>query len=79
MDTTGLQLTGTEKYYYFWVMKIKAVINFILVLVGILAIFGGENFIQREYAQSVGFVLLMLGLYRISSSWKRSDNDDEDQ
>lgn len=79
MDKAGLQLTGTEKYYYFWVMKIKPGIYFILVLMGILAIVGGEKFMGREYAQSIGFILLMLGLYKISTSWGRPDKEDEDQ
>ncbi|MGB5238668.1 MAG: hypothetical protein WBN59_13635 [Flavobacteriaceae bacterium] len=60
-------------------MKIKAGINFILVLAGILAIFGGEKFIQREYAQSIGIILLMLGLYRISRSWSSQDKEEKDQ
>jgi len=79
MDTAGLQHTVTEKYYYFWVMKIKAWIYFMLVLLGIAAIAGGEMLLRREYAQGIGFILLMLGLYKISRLWTPPDNGDEDQ
>ncbi len=50
-----------------------------LILVGITAIMGGEKLLRREYAQSIGFILLMLGLYKISSLWIRPDKDDKDQ
>ncbi len=69
-------LTDTEKYYYFWVMKTKGWINLLLVVIGITIMIWGEHFILREYALSVGFILLMLGLYRISKSWRAEDPND---
>ncbi|MEN8788928.1 MAG: hypothetical protein ABF293_05900 [Flavobacteriaceae bacterium] len=60
-------------------MKIKAWIYFILVLAGIAAIVGGEKILRKEYAQSIGIILLMFGLYKISRSWTHPKNKDEDQ
>ena len=38
----------------------------------------GEKFILKEYALSIGFILLMFGLYKISRSWQKSDPTNEE-
>jgi hypothetical protein len=59
-------------------MKIKAGIYFVLALAGIAAIVGGEKILRKEYAQSIGIVLLMYSLYKISRSWSGPGNKDEE-
>ena len=51
-------------------MKIKAWIYFICIIAGIIMISTAGNVIPREYAYSVGIILLMFGLYKVSVSWK---------
>ena len=68
---------STEKYYYFWVMKIKAWIYFILIISGILILSTGKQFMPEEYALSLGFILLMFGLYKVSVSWNQGTKNEE--
>ena len=59
-------------------MKIKAWIYFILIITGIIILSTGKQFMPEEYALSLGFILLMFGLYKVSVSWNRR-TEDEDQ
>ena len=58
-------------------MKIKGAIYFAIAVAGAIFLGFGENFMPRAYALSVGIVLLMFGLYKISSSWQRGDSNDQ--
>lgn len=53
-------------------MKIKGWIYFLSAILGIGFILSADAFIKKEYALSIGFILLMYGLYKISTSWKRN-------
>ena len=71
-----LSRTDTEKYYYFWVMKIKGGIYFVLIIAGLITMFFGDQMMRKEYALAIGIVLLMFGLYKVSRSWQRDQSDD---
>ena len=58
-------------------MKIKAWIYFVLVITGVIILSTGEQFMPEEYALSLGFILLMFGLYKVSVSWNRGKEDEE--
>ena len=61
-------------------MKIKGWIYFALLIAGIVLIAFGEQWMQKEYALILGFILLMFAIYNISVSWKRpSDFEEEDE
>ena len=60
-------------------MKIKAWIYFLLLIGGVLFIAVGEQWMQKEYALILGFVLLMFALYKISVSWKRGSDVEENE
>lgn len=45
-------------------MKTKRIIYFTLLIVGALIMGFGDNFIKKEYALSIGIVLLMFGIYK---------------
>ena len=68
----------TEKYYYFWVMKIKAWIYFICIIAGIIMISTAGQVIPMEYAYSFGIILLMYGLYKVSVSWKPKNTEGDE-
>lgn len=57
-------------------MKIKGGIYFILALAGVVVLVFGTDLMPREYALSIGIVLLMFGLYKISTSWQKDDSDE---
>lgn len=56
-------------------MKTKRTIYFVLIIAGALLMAIGDRFIRKEYAMSVGIVLLMFGIYKSSVSWGIRDND----
>lgn len=57
-------------------MKINGLINLFLVLSGALVMALGERWMEKEYALSVGIVLLMVGIYRASrGSGKLPENN----
>jgi hypothetical protein len=58
-------------------MKIKAGIYFLLIIAGVTALVAGEKFVQKEYAMSIGFILLMLGLYKTSRLMRPPEDEDE--
>ncbi|MEM7381690.1 MAG: hypothetical protein AAF361_10905 [Bacteroidota bacterium] len=56
-------------------MKTKQTIYFLLIIVGAVIMATGNRWMQKEYALSLGIVLLMFGIYKSSQSWGRSGND----
>lgn len=54
-------------------MKIKAFIYFLLMCLGVFCIVWGQNWMEQELAQSIGFVLLILGVYLTSRSYSGND------
>ncbi|WP_158975970.1 hypothetical protein [Cellulophaga sp. L1A9] len=59
-------------------MKIKQIIYFILILSGALIMGYGGLFVAKEYALAGGIILLMLGVYKASTSWKKSEPESKD-
>ena len=59
-------------------MKIKAWIYFICIIAGIIMISTAGNVIPKEYAYSVGIILLMFGLYMVSVSWKPKKMEEDE-
>ncbi len=59
-------------------MKTKGGIYFIPIILGIVIMTFGEKYILREYALSLGFILLMFGLYKVSRSWRKNDSAEEE-
>ncbi|NJB72359.1 type IV secretory pathway VirB2 component (pilin) [Saonia flava] len=58
-------------------MKTKRAIYFILIVLGAITIGFGKAFVQKEYAFSVGIVLLMFGIYKSSQAWSIINSDNE--
>ncbi|TDQ29294.1 hypothetical protein [Zeaxanthinibacter enoshimensis] len=50
-------------------MKIKGIINFLLIAAGACLLASGNSLLKNEYAMSIGIILLMLGIYRASRGW----------
>ena len=77
-ETAWLGVLVSEKYYYFYGMKIKPLIYFLLIVTGGLLVgFGGQIMLQ-EYAMIIGIVLIMFGIYKTSVSWTKSEPNKED-
>ncbi|MGY8913996.1 MAG: hypothetical protein ACKVJF_02795 [Flavobacteriales bacterium] len=55
-------------------MKTKRIIYFLLIITGAFIMGAGENYMEKEYALSIGIVLLMFGIYKSTQIW--SDNND---
>lgn len=47
-----------------------------LILAGALIAGMGDHIMQREYALSIGIVLLMFGLYKTTQLWSIDQNGD---
>ena len=60
-------------------MKTNDTINLILLVAGVLFVAFGEDYMLKEYALSLGFVLIMLAVYRFSRSWRSGDTDEEEE
>lgn len=58
-------------------MKTKPLIYFLLAIVGVIIMGFGDNFIQKEYALSIGMVFLMLGIYKSSQTWSGQNTEEE--
>ncbi|ADV49895.1 hypothetical protein I2486_12785 [Cellulophaga sp. E16_2] len=54
-------------------MKIKQIIYFVLILSGALLMGYGGLYVAKEYALAGGIVVLMFGVYKASTSWKKSE------
>ena len=60
-------------------MKTKRTIYFLLLLSGAIIMASGDFLMQQEYAMALGIVLLMYGIYKISSSWMPVAGDADDK
>ena len=67
-----------EKYYYFWAMKTKRPINYVLIIAGAGCLFLSASFPFKEIGLAVGFALLMAGLYGLSRNGGTTKTEDED-
>jgi hypothetical protein len=47
-----------------------------MIVTGAILMGTGENWMRREYALSIGIVLLMLGIYKSSRAWNRTKTGD---
>ncbi|MEX0289868.1 MAG: hypothetical protein AB3N14_12230 [Flavobacteriaceae bacterium] len=54
-------------------MKTKRGIYFLLIILGALIMGVGENWMRKEYALSIGIILLMFGIYKTSQSWTENN------
>ena len=68
-----------ENYYYFYGMKIKPLIYFLLIISGGLLIAYGGQIVLKEYAMIIGIVMIMFGIYKTSVSWTKNETNKEDQ
>lgn len=56
-------------------MKIKQIIYFFIIVAGATLMAFQNSFATKEYALIIGIILLMFGLYKMSTSWeKKNDN-----
>ena len=69
----------TEKYYYFYGMKIKPLIYLLLIITGGMLIGFGDQILLKEYAMIIGIVLIMFGIYKTSASYASSEKKNEDR
>ncbi len=70
---------GTEKYYYFYGMKIKPFIYLLAIIAGALLMGMGERLMRQEYAMCLGIILIMFGIYKTSVSWGNEDKETEEK
>jgi hypothetical protein len=54
-------------------MKTIHTFYFLLILTGALLMATGDRLMRREYAFSLGLVILMFGVYKTSKSWKQRE------
>tara|TARA_R110000868_G_scaffold331576_1_gene592539 strand:+ start:113 stop:301 length:189 start_codon:yes stop_codon:yes gene_type:complete len=59
-------------------MKIKQIIYFFLIVAGALVISFQNLFETKEYALIIGIILLMFGIYKMSTSWKENNDFTKD-
>ena len=57
-------------------MKIKPAIYLLLMALGILFLVWGSNWMDGNIAQSIGFVLLILGVYLTSRTYRTPGEGD---
>ncbi len=58
-------------------MKIIHAIYFIMLLTGFCALAFGDTFMPEEIAWSIGFILMMFAVYKISGSWGSGQKEEE--
>lgn len=56
-------------------MKNKQFIYFLLLISGALLMAFGERYITKEYALALGIIILMFGVYKLSTSWKNTTEE----
>ncbi|MCW5515879.1 hypothetical protein [Muriicola sp. Z0-33] len=54
-------------------MKTKRSIYFLLIVIGAAIMGIGDYWITKEYALSIGIVLLMFGIYKTSQLWNKEE------
>ena len=62
-------------------MKSKRIFYLVLIILGAVIAGLGDNVLEKEYALSIGIVLIMFGLYKTTQLWSSStfSEDDEDK
>jgi len=50
-----------------------------LIVAGAIIMATGDNLIRKEYALSIGIVLLMLGIYKSSRAWNTNEEQKEEK
>lgn len=60
-------------------MKIKQLIYFALIAIGASIMAFGKLYIVEEYALAIGIVFLMFGIYKMSTSWKNTEEDSKEE
>lgn len=59
-------------------MKIKQIIYFLLIVSGAIIMAFSDSFKIKEYGLVIGIILLMFGIYKMSTSWKDSNDESTD-
>lgn len=59
----------------------KKTIYTLLIIIGVIILFYGKNSdtVVFSYLSIFGFVMLMFGLYKISTEWVKDKSDDENK
>lgn len=59
----------------------KKLIYILIVVLGAILMFSGTNLMNNisPYSNIFGFVLLMFGLYKISSEWVKNKPEEDDK
>lgn len=59
----------------------KKTIYTLLIIIGVIILFYGKNSdtVIFSYLSIFGFVMLMFGLYKISTEWVKDKSDDENK
>ncbi|MDC6352131.1 hypothetical protein PP178_11255 [Zeaxanthinibacter sp. PT1] len=57
-------------------MKIKGIINFLLIAGGASLLASGDTLVKNEYAMSLGIIILMFGVYRTSRGWNSERSEE---
>ena len=59
-------------------MKIKQIIYFLLIVSGAIFMAFADSFKEKEYGLAIGIILLMFGIYKMSTSYKENNNESTD-
>lgn len=71
-SSSSIQVIALENYHYFWIMKIKRILNLIWMGLGLVILLVAPEIIGTEMGLALGIPFLMLGLYGLSRNTGKS-------
>jgi disulfide bond formation protein DsbB len=60
-------------------MKTNRIIYFLLIIAGAIIMATRDLWVQKEYAMSIGIILLMFGIYKSSKVWTKTDGKNREK
>jgi len=60
-------------------MKTNRIIYFLLIIAGALIMATRDLWVQKEYAMSIGIILLMFGIYKSSKVWTKTNGQNKEK
>jgi hypothetical protein len=60
-------------------MKTNPIIYLLLIIAGAIIMATGDQWVQKEYAMSIGIILLMFGIYKSSKFWTKTDGQNKEK
>lgn len=60
-------------------MKTNPIIYLLLIIAGAIIMATRDQWVQKEYAMSIGIILLMFGIYKSSKFWTKTDGQNKEK